>query len=525
MAADFIRSGFWFEGTTNEILELHARERPNAVALVDARGRLTYGELFAAAQRLAAAFLEQGLTREDVIAIQLPNCNEFAVAINAAMLAGIPFCQIHHGFRSREVEFVLRFIGARAVVVPSTLRGFDYVAMVQALQPSLPKLEVIAVAGEGVPAGCFDLRAALDTPRVLRAPRPHGNDVCRFAFTSGTTGDPKAVTHSYNTSAAAARSSVRDQNVSSDSALLLFLPVGLNWGLGMTKQALISGCKLVYLERFDATEVLRLIERERITHFVTAPASLISVVDAPELAAYDLSSLRNVVSGGASTPVEVLRRARERLPSVRVTEMYGMLETGAQARTALDEDPEAVAGTVGRPIREMQIRVVDDEGREAPAASVGEIVCRGPSVMLGYHHNDEANRRAFTAEGWFRTGDLGFFDAAGRLTIAGRKKEMIIRGGANVYPRELEEVLFTHPKIADAAVVGLPHPTLGETVAACVVLRAGESLTFEELIAFLAPKIAKYKLPEQLACFDAFPRTPTGKVQKGPLAELARAAR
>lgn len=525
MQRDFTGAGFWFERTTNEILEVHARERPAAVALVDARGRLTYAEYLAAAQRLAAAFLERGLTREDVIAIQLPNCNEFAVAINAAMMAGIPFCQVHHGFRSREVEFVLRFIGARAVIVPSQLRGFDYVEMLRALRPSLPKLELIAAVGDDVPGGCFDLRAALAAPRVLNAQRPHGNDICRFAFTSGTTGDPKAVTHSYNTSAAAARSSARDQAVNSDSALLLFLPVGLNWGLGMTKQALISGCKLVYLERFEAAEVLRLIERERITHFVTAPASLISIIDAPNLAEYDLSSLRNIISGGASTPVEVLKRARRRLPLVRVTEMYGMLETGAQARTALDDDPEEVAGTVGRPILEMQIRIADDEGRAAPDGSVGEITCYGPSLMLGYHHNDDANRRAFTEDGWFRTGDLGFFDAAGRLTVAGRKKEMIIRGGANVYPREIEEVLFTHPKIADAAVVGLPHPSLGETVAACVVLRAGESLSFDELIAFLAPKIAKYKLPEQLACFDAFPRTPTGKVQKGPLAELAMAAR
>ena len=299
--------------------------------------------------------------------------------------------------------------------------------------------------------------------------------------------------------------------------MLLFLPVGLNWGLGCTKQALFSGCKIVYMERFEAVAALELIERERITHLVTAPASLIALMDAAAQRQYDLSSLQAIVSGGASCPIDVMRRAQATF-GARVLEMYGMLESGVQSRTGFDDDPEVVAGTVGRVVREATVRV------NAPAGAVGEIECFGPSVMLGYYENPDANARAFTPDGFFRTGDLGVFDERGLLRIAGRSKEMIIRGGANIYPREIEEVLFTHPAIADCAVIGVPHPRLGETAVACVVPRAGHQLTFDEMRAFLEPRIARYKLPERLVVVETLPRTPTGKVQKPSLAAMIETA-
>ena len=301
--------------------------------------------------------------------------------------------------------------------------------------------------------------------------------------------------------------------------MLLFLPVGLNWGLGCTKQSLHAGCKIVYMEKFDAVHALELIERERITHFVTAPASLVALIDAAQAGGRDLSSLQTIVSGGASCPIDVMRRAQQTF-GAPVLEMYGMLESGVQARTYVDDDPETVVGTVGHVVREARVRVSDENDRALPAGNVGEIQCFGPSVMLGYYENPDANARAFAADGFFRTGDLGVFDERGILRIAGRKKEMIIRGGANIYPREIEEVLFEHPSVADCAVVGVPHPRLGETAIACVVLRPGALLSFDDLIAFLAPRVARYKLPERLVVVDELPRTPTGKVQKPSLASL-----
>ncbi|HEY1727342.1 MAG TPA: AMP-binding protein [Candidatus Baltobacteraceae bacterium] len=516
VVSGFYRSGDWQEQTANETLDRLAQLRPDALALVDSTRRLTFREYQEAAINLASAFLELGLTRDDVIAVQLPNGVDFPITINAAMRAGIPFCQFHHGFRSKEVGFVLEFSRARAVVIPGVHHGFDYAAMIAELRPKLPNLERVIIASDPVPP------ASQHALAQLAERRPKSDDLCRMAFTSGTTGDPKAVVHTHNTSSCTARSSARDQRMSEQSAMLLFLPVGLNWGLGCTKQSLFSGCKIVYMERFEARKALEIIERERITHFVTAPASLVTMMDAADGGNYDLTSLEVIVSGGASCPIEVMKRAQQRF-GARVLEMYGMLESGVQSRTYIEDDYQLVAGTVGRPVREAQVRVCDAEDRLVPAETVGEIECFGPSVMFGYYENPDANKRAFTADGFFRTGDLGVFDTSGLLRIAGRTKEMIIRGGANIYPREIEEVLFEHPKVADCAIVGVPHPRLGETAVACVVLRPGQHFGFDDMIAFLEPRIARYKLPERLIVLDELPRTPTGKVQKPSLAQLVEA--
>jgi acyl-CoA synthetase (AMP-forming)/AMP-acid ligase II len=346
--------------------------------------------------------------------------------------------------------------------------------------------------------------------------RPHGNDVLRLLFTSGTTGDSKAVVHTHNTSLSACRFHVRDYAIRPDSAFLLFLPVGLNWGFGSTMQTLIAGCKIVYLDVFRPADALRLIERERITHFATAPAGLVALLNAPEFGEHDLSSLRVVITGGASCPVELIRRWRAAAPG-HLIELYGMAECGGQACTDLTDDPEAVCGTVGRPRAEMGMRIVDASDADVATGEVGEILSIGPSVMLGYYNNPDANARSFTSDGWFRTGDLGVLDERGYLRIAGRRKEMIIRGGANIYPREIEEVLYKHDAILDAAVIGVPDPTLGERTCACIVTRPGKTLTAAEVVEFLRDKIATYKLPERVEFVAELPRTPTGKVQRRPL--------
>jgi acyl-CoA synthetase (AMP-forming)/AMP-acid ligase II len=197
-----------------------------------------------------------------------------------------------------------------------------------------------------------------------------------------------------------------------------------------------------------------------------------------------------------------------------------MLECGFQSHTSLDDDPKEVCGLVGRPLRQMGIRIVDNDGKDCPPGTAGEILTYGPSVSIGYYDNPDANARSFSPDGWFATGDIGTLDARGYLKIVDRKKELIIRGGANIYPREIEEVLYQHPKVLEAAAVGIPDQRLGERVCACIVVRPGENLSFEELSAFLRDKIATYKLPEFLQLLDTLPRTPTGKVQKGPLREV-----
>ena len=518
----YTEAGYWQDDGIGDILERQAARRPDREALVDARRRLTYAQYAAAARRLASHWRALGLTRDDVIAIQLPNWNEYAIAVAAAALLGIPFCHFHSDFRRKEVEFILRFSGATLLVMPSSFRGFDHQAMLRELRPALPGLRHLEVVGDGVAADAFDLRAFLDADDAAGGdlpPRPHGNDVLRLLFTSGTTGDPKAVVHTHNTSLCSCRFHVRDYGITQDSAFLLFLPVGLNWGFGTTIQTLIAGCKLVYLDVFRPEIALRLISQERITHVATAPAGLVALLAAPTFAHYDLSSLRVVITGGASCPIELIREWRSKAPG-HLLELYGMAECGGQACTKLTEDPEQVCGTVGRPTREMGMRLVDGDGADVTTGEIGEILSTGPSVMLGYYNNPDANARSFTDGGWFRTGDLGTLDAAGYLRIAGRKKEMIIRGGANIYPREIEEVLHKHPAVQDAAVIGLPHDRLGEQACACIVLRPGMATNAAEIVDFLRGSIATYKLPEQVRFIAELPRTPTGKVQRGPLREL-----
>jgi non-ribosomal peptide synthetase component E (peptide arylation enzyme) len=522
-AKEYTERGYWTEKTSNEWLEDAAQRCPDKVALVDHRRRLTYARYQRQVQRLAAHWLSLGLTKDDVIGVQLPNWSEFAIAINSAMLVGIPFCQFHADFRTKEVELVLGFTDAAAVVIPRQVRGFDYVAMIRSLMPRLPRLEHVLVVGDDVPSDLFDLRAFLDRDdgrpvdeAELRRRRPAANDIARVAFTSGTTGNPKAVVHTHNTTNSALRFINRDHAVTENSALLLFLPVGLNWGLFQTLQAVEAGCKLVYMDAFKPEDALRLIERERITHFSTAPAGLMAMLNVADFKKHDLSSLRVYVTGGASCPIEVIRQARGALPG-RLLELYGMLEVGAQAYTRFEDDPEAVCGLVGRPLPEMGVKVVDDEGRDLPAGQAGEILTIGPSVTPGYYNNPAANAASFTDDGWFRTGDIGVFDQAGYLKIVGRKKEMIIRGGANIYPREIEEVLFKHPKILDVAVIGVPDPRLGERPCACVVPRPGEVITLQEIVDFLRNTIATYKLPERLEILAQLPRTPTGKIPRHEL--------
>jgi acyl-CoA synthetase (AMP-forming)/AMP-acid ligase II len=524
--ADFVQRGYWLSITSNDMLERWAAKSPTKVAIVDGRVRLTYADYHARARRLATYFLSLGLTNDDVIAVQLPNWSDFPVAISGAMLAGIPFCQFHSDFRSREIEFILRFTDASVLILPREFRGFDYLAMLAELRPRLPKLRHVLVVGDAVPEGYVDLRRLLEAPDAiaidevaLRARRPHPNALCRTAFTSGTTGDPKAVLHLHNTTNAAIVFLNELHRIGVKSVLMAFLPVGLNWGLFNVLQALFAGCALVMQDIFKADEALRLIEAEKVTHFCAAPAHLVSMLNAPSLERHDLSALEIMTTGGASCPIEVIREVQRRLPG-HLLELYGMLEVGCQCLTRIEDEPEAVCGLVGHSIAQMENIVVDDQGREAAPGVTGEILTRGPSVAIGYYNNPEANK-AFRADGWFHTGDLGVFDERGYLKIVGRKKEMLIRGGANIYPREIEEVLYQHPKVRDAAVVGVPDPRLGERVCACVVPRAGATLSFDEMVAFLRPQISTYKLPEFLLVLEDLPRTPTGKIQKTPLRDIA----
>lgn len=515
---DLFKGGHgWPDKTLADYLDAAAEECAARVGVVDADRKLTYEQYRDRVKRLAAWFVDADLTEDDVIAVQLPNCIEFAITVNAAVMAGVPFCQCHIGFSKDELRFIIEHTKARAIVVPSIGGDRKYVRNVEEINDGSLTLKWRLAVGDRCGDGWEDLGLIAATHYVdesrLAGRRPHPDAVMRVAFTSGTTSDPKAVIHTHNSSLGSKYQNIVDELVDSESVVLVFLPVGLNWGLGETVRAVMAKCTLVYMRKFDAVDALRLIQQEGVTHFSAAPAALVSLMDACTNQEVDLSSLRAVVVGGAPCPPAVAERWRAMMPGI-LLERYGALETGTAARTVATDDPRELKSAAGRPPPDSEIRIVDEENRDLSPGAVGEIVFRGPGVAFGYYDNPAATAAVFLRGGWYRTGDLGSIDDLGYLHVTGRRKEMIIRAGANVYPREVEDALMSHPDVSECAVIGVPHDRVGEKIGAVIVPRRGASISLAELREFLQTKIASYKLPEYLFLEPSLPRTSTGKAHR-----------
>ena len=530
-AADIERyrtKGWWKDQTFSEILERRARDTPDREALADARRRVTYGALWREVKRFAEFLRRQGVSRGDVVTLQLPNRIEFPVVFYSLELIGAVANKISADFRALEVEYILRFSRSKAYVCAREFKGFDYLAMIRNLRPRLPDLSLVVCVDDVAADDVVSFAKVVgETPEIADADRARMSplDVMRMCFTSGTTGNPKGVLHCFNTTLCTCETFNTELAVTERDVMLDYLPVGLNWGYMTLVQSAMAGARVVLMERFSAEGALELIEKERVTYIPTAPASIVAMLNSPALAKHDLSSLRIVITGGASAAVETIKAFQAAVPHAKLIELYGMLETGYHAFTRLTDDPLKVNGTVGRCVDSMGLRMIDDDGRDVPHGEVGEIAALGPSVHMGYLDNAAANRDSFTADGWFRTGDLGCFaDAEGNVRIAGRKKEIVNRGGKKYFPREIEELLYQHPKIVQAAIVGAPDPRLGEKNCLCAIVKEGANLTLDEVVAFLKGRVADYKLPEALVVMSDFPMTPTGKIRRPELVKRVTAA-
>jgi non-ribosomal peptide synthetase component E (peptide arylation enzyme) len=514
-------AGEWREETFFEILRARAAAHPEREVFVDGQGRIAYGELRDKVERCAAFLKSIGIGRGDVVTIQLPNRIAFPIVFFSLELIGAVANKVNPDFRVRELDYILRFSNSRALICPSSFKNFDYVGMARQLRASVPNLTHLVIAGEAV-EGEWNLERGIAETEPLAAAdrvRMSADEVCRMAFTSGTTGNPKCVLHSFNTTLPAVRQINRDMRVTEEDVQLIYLPVCLNWGYLCVLQAVVSGGRAVLLERFSANAALDLIQRERVTYIGTAPASIVAMLNEPDLARYDVSSLRVVITGGASAAIETIRDYQARMPG-HLLELYGMLETGFHTYTRFSDDPTKVNGTIGRVVSSMELRILDETDNQVPHGDVGEIGALGPSVHLGYHANAAANAEAFTQDGWFRTGDLGrVVDQAGNVEIVGRRKEIINRGGKKFFPREVEELLYTHPKVMHAAMIGIADKRLGERNCLCVIPKAGQSVTLAEMVAHLRGEVADYKLPEELVIVEELPFTATGKLRRHVLAE------
>ena len=525
---EYRRQGWWGDRTFADILQSRAEATPEREAMADEHRRITYGALWAEVKRFAEFLRRQGVGRGDVVTLQLPNRIEFPVVFFALELIGAVANKISADFRTVEVEYILRFSNSKAYVCAREFKGFDFLAMIDGLRPGLPALAlVVCVDDVDRPGVASFAKVVGSTPEIAAADRVRMSplEVMRMCFTSGTTGNPKGVLHCFNTTLWAAELFNRELGVTQDDVMLGFLPVGLNWGYLNLVQSVMAGSRIVLIERFNAAAVLKLIATERITYIPTPPAAIVALLNAPELATHGMATLRMMVTGGASAAVETIKAFQEAVPQAHLIELYGMLETGFHSITRPTDDPLKVNGTVGRCMPSMGLRIIDDAGRDVPHGEIGEIAAIGPSVHLGYLNNPDANRDSFTADGWFRSGDLGqFVDAENNVRISGRKKEIINRGGKKYFPREIEELLYEHPKILQVAVVGAPDPRLGERNCLCIVPKAGPVPTLDEIIDFLRGRVADYKLPEELFLMSEFPMTPTGKIKRQDLVSQVRAS-
>jgi fatty-acyl-CoA synthase len=497
----------------------------------------TYRELAERVDAFAAGLLSLGLTRGDRVGIWSPNNSEWVITQFATAKAGLILVNINPSYRLSEVEYALNKSGCRALVTATSFKTSDYIGMINTLAPelrtsepghlhsaTLPHLEAVIQIGEQPAPGALAFSAVLG--RGFGPEREQltelsdalqFDDAINIQFTSGTTGAPKGATLTHHNIlnngffiGEAMRFTEQDR---------LCIPVPMYHCFGMVLGVLACtthGAAMVFPgEGFDPLATLQTVAEERCTALHGVPTMFIAQLDHPDFASFDLSGLRTGIMAGAPCPIEVMRRATAQMHLSEITIAYGMTETSPVSTQTTTDDPlERRVSTVGRVFPHVEVKIIDAEGRVVPRGAPGEFCTRGYSVMLGYWDDDARTAEVIDRARWMHTGDLAVMDADGYMKIVGRIKDMIIRGGENVYPREVEEFLYRHPNIQDVQVFGVPDPRFGEEIAAWIKIRPGATLTEDEVRGFCQGQIAHYKVPRHIRFVDEFPMTVTGKVQK-----------
>ncbi len=501
--------------TLATILRESARTHADKPAVLVEGAQLTYAELDALSDRFAAGLLARGLTPGDPVALQLPNVPQFVIAYFGILKAGAVVVPMNVLLKAGEVGYILRDSGARLLV---TWAGLAEEAAKGAADAGVT--DIVVLTTPGVPQPGFGrpfetLLAPLTGPAPLH--QTDSGDTAVIVYTSGTTGRPKGAELTHFQLFMNADTPGRLFGVCDDDVVLVVLPLFHVFALSSILNVCVRfGATMSLVPRFDPDAALAAIQRDRVTIFEGVPTMYIALLNHPGLADYDVSSLRVGISGGAPIPSEVIDEFERRF-GVVILEGYGLSETASTTTFNVSEQDRRVY-SVGRPIWGVEVQVWDVDGRVLPAGRehVGELVVRGVNVMRRYHGDPEGTAAAFT-DGWFHTGDLGYVDEDGYFFVVDRTKDLIIRGGYNVYPREVEDVLYGHPAVAQAAVVGVPDQRLGQEVKAYVTLRPGRRATEAELIEHVKERIASYKYPRFVEFRDTLPTNAAGKIVKREL--------
>ncbi|UEM05589.1 AMP-binding protein [Skermanella rosea] len=520
-------------------LDRMAALSPEADALVVRHQgvRLTYAQFKAETDRLAAGLIALGLKPGDRIGIWSQNNSEWVLTQFATAKAGLVLVNINPAYRTHELEYALNKVGCKALILADSFKSSDYLGMLRQVAPELdrcapghleshklPALRTVIRLGAEISAGMFnfaDIAAGARDEHFAELDRLRDalqfDEAINIQFTSGTTGNPKGATLTHHNIlnngffiGEAMRLTERDR-------LCIPVPFYHCFGMVLGNLACVThrACMVIPGEGFDAEAVLATVQEERCTGLHGVPTMFISILNHPRFGEFDLTTLRTGIMAGSPCPTEVMKRVAGEMNMGEITIAYGMTETSPVSfQSSVDDPLERRVSTVGRIQPHLEVKIVDAEGRIVPVGTPGELLTRGYSVMQGYWGDEERTREAIDAGRWMHTGDLATIDAEGYCNIVGRIKDMVIRGGENIYPREVEEFLYTHPRIKDVQVFGVPDERFGEQLCAWIHVQDGETLTEEEVLEFCRGSIAHYKVPRYIRFVDGFPMTVTGKIQK-----------
>lgn len=488
--------------------------------------RWSWGELGRRVDELAAGLLTLGLERGDRVGIWSPNTSEWTLAQFATAKAGLVLVNVNPAYRRAELEYAMNKVECRALILAPALKTSNYLEIVEDLvkDGKLPHLKHIIRLGKEKTPGMLnfdDVATAGGNAEKARiaelAPLLQFDDAINIQFTSGTTGFPKGATLSHHNILNNGYFVGEGLKLTPEDRLCIPVPLYHCFGMVMGNLGCLThGSTMVYpSEAFDPLATLQAVAEERCTALYGVPTMFIAQLDHPEFAKFDLKSLRTGIMAGSPCPIEVMKKVQSHMHMGEVTIAYGMTETSPVSTQCATDDPvERRVSTVGQVLPHIEIKIVDTEGRVVPRGETGEFCTRGYSVMKGYWNDEAKTKEAVDEAGWMHTGDLATMDEQGYVNIVGRLKDMIIRGGENVYPREIEEFLYRHPKVQDVQVIGVPDPRYGEAVCAWIKLHAGQTATDEEIRAFCQGQIAHYKIPRYIEFVPEFPMTITGKIQK-----------
>ena len=505
--------------TYGRMLDKLADESGDKEFLVYGGRRLTFGEFHEQVLKTASALKRLGLKKGDRVGLLLPNSLEFFFMQQAVIYLGGIYISLSTRYRNYELTYMMKHAGAKFMCCVDKYLGADFMGILEEIRPNLPELDQVIVLGENIPpwAKSFDklLAAETDADREwLNQDPPQEEDIASILYTSGSTGTPKGVASSHRALIWDSTRVNERLRIGPEDVFLMMLPCShIFASLVLFSNALMGRSKIIIMETFEPGEALMLQDRERVSVLYGVPTMFTMMLGHPDFEKYDLTSNRTGYMSGASCPVELVRAVMEKM-HCNISAAFGMTEGCCITITRYEDDALIKATTAGHPIRGLELRIVDDERNPVPDGQVGEIAIRGKNLFSGYYKQPELTKASFNEEGFFHTGDLGRLDKEGRLVVAGRKKEMIIRGGFNIYPAEVEEQLALIDGVQYAAVVGVPDERLGERICACVVPHPGAELIQDEIRAYCKKQLANYKVPDFVEVLDEFPMTTTNKIQK-----------